>query len=395
MHFIEVEKAQEIIAEQIVRGMVHQVNLLDALNTYSAETILAPIDMPNFDNAAMDGYCFTYGDYKAGIDLQVRYTIQAGDTHQIQLKKGEAARIFTGAAIPEGADTVEMQEKVQEHEQKISIQNTVIQAGQHIRLQASQTKKGDILIQQHTYINAGVIGFLAAFGIDKIQVYKKPKIGILVTGNELINTTQIPQKGQIYESNSTSLLALLQEMKLYDNKVVSAKDDLNEISNQVHQLLKEVDILLVSGGISVGDYDYVQEALKQNGVEEIFYKIKQKPGKPIFFGIKESKRIFALPGNPASSFTCFHLYVKPFLLAYLGKENIYRETRMAIIAQDYVKKTGLTHYLKAYTDAGKVQLEIGQESYIMQAFSKANCLVELPAESSEIKAGTAVKIILI
>jgi molybdopterin molybdotransferase len=288
-----------------------------------------------------------------------------------------------------------MQEKVNVHEQKIIIQNTTIQAGQHIRLQASQTKKGDILIPKNTLINAGVIGFLAAFGIDKILVYKKPKIGILVTGNELVGTNDIPQKGQIYESNSTSLLALLHEMKLFDNRVVLAKDDLEEISNQVHQLLNEVDIVLVSGGISVGDYDFVQEALKQNGVEEIFYKIKQKPGKPIFFGKKENKRIFALPGNPASSFTCFHLYVKPFLLAYIGKQNIFSDHTLAILTHDYAKKSGLTHFLKAYTASGKVQLEIGQESYKMQAFSTANSIVELAADASEIKAGTAVKITFI
>ncbi|MEI6311962.1 MAG: gephyrin-like molybdotransferase Glp [Bacteroidota bacterium] len=395
MHFIEVEKAQALIVEHIVRGPAHQVNLLEALNSYTAETIIAPLDMPNFDNAAMDGYCFAFSDYVEGMDLQVRYTIQAGDTSQIRLQKGEAARIFTGAAIPVGADTVEMQEKVSEQEQKISIQNAAIQAGQHIRLQASQTKKGDILIQKNSFINAGVIGFLAAFGIDKIQVYKKPKIGILVTGNELISTNEMPQKGQIYESNSTSLLALLHEIKLFDNKVVLVKDDLVEISKQMDRLLQEVDILLISGGISVGDYDFVKEAMKKNEVQEVFYKIKQKPGKPIFFGIKENKRIFALPGNPASTYTCFHQYVKPLLLAYVGKDNIFRDSMMAIITHDYSKKAGLTHFLKAYTDSGNVQLENGQESYKMQAFSTANCLVELTADLSEIKAGTAVKIILI
>jgi molybdopterin molybdotransferase len=377
MDFVSVSAAKKMLNEHAFRGEVVQLPLLDSIGHYAAAGIKAPMDIPGFDNAAMDGFCFRYSDYEKQIPLHIRYTIQAGETTLPNLQGGEAAKIFTGAPIPIGADTVVMQEKTYVEDERLYFIDNDFIAGANIRLRASQTSSGEVILSENTLINAGLIGFLAGFGIQSVYVYKAPRIGICCTGKELIAPGQPLQFGQIYESNSISLQALLAEMNIAPLMIKTVDDDLNSIRTAIQDMLDYTDILIITGGISVGAYDYVHEALQLNGIDKLFYKVKQKPGKPMFFGKIDRKRVFALPGNPAATFTCFHQYVKPFLQFVLGQKNMYDATKTGFLNTSYLKKGSLTQFLKAHEVSGKINILDGQESYKMNAFSLANCLIEL------------------
>lgn len=387
--------AQQSIEENCLLGEPILLPLLQSMYYYAATDIYAPIDMPGFDNSAMDGYCFSFEDYQQGVPLRVTQSIQAGDAAAEPLAKGEAARIYTGARLPPGADTVVMQEKTRIENNLLQIMQDDIYAQANVRHKASQTKKGSLILSRYSLITSGVIGFLAGFGLREISIFQAPRIGILVSGKELVKAGTELQEGQIYESNSLSLQALLLDLKLSASVVEQVADDAALTKNKIREMLIALDVLIITGGISVGDYDFVHDALLENNVEKVFYKVQQKPGKPLFFGKIGAKRIFALPGNPASTATCFHQYVKPLLQAYLGKQAIFACREKAILQHDYSKKQGLTHFLKAHSSEGKVTILHGQESYKMDAFSTANCLVELDRERDEFKAGDTLNIVFI
>ena len=381
MDFVSVVDAQRLLSENINYTEIEQVLLMESLGRYAALPILAPMDIPQFDNSAMDGYCFMFSDFIQGIPLRLIDTIQAGTTLLPQLKSGEAAHIFTGAPIPPGADTVVMQEKISVDDNILVFKSNDISRGLNIRLSASQTKKGTEILASHQYINAGIIGFLAGFGITHISVFSKPRIGICCTGKELVIAGSDLKPGQIYESNSISLHALLSEIKIDPIEIIRVEDDLEKTVLAISNLLSKVDIIILTGGISVGAYDFVLEALQKNQVEKIFYKVKQKPGKPLYFGRKGNQFVFALPGNPAATFTCFHQYAKPFIQSMMGKNNMYDLTQKGALDHSYTKKIGLQHFVKAIIRENKITILANQESYKMNAFVDANCLVSLDANT--------------
>ena len=390
MDFVDVNTARTLLMNYIMEFDIIEVSLLDAQFSYTATDIYAPIDVPSFDNSAMDGYCFLYEDFKNGKALKSTYTIQAGDLNLPKLKSGEAARIFTGAPIPAGADTVVMQEKIIIENGYLKITDTEIKPTSNVRARATQSKQGEKIISKNTLIHAGLIGFLATFGIHKIKVFSKPRIGILVTGKELVQNDRPLEYGEIYESNSASLKALLKEMHLEITALEIVDDEPALITKKIKTLLEKVDLLIITGGISVGEFDFVKEALAANEVEKIVYKVQQKPGKPMFFGVKKQQRIFALPGNPAATFTCFHQYVKPFIESCLGAKNVFENIQTGVLNHDYFKKGTLTNFVKAHISSGNISILDGQESYKMQAFQQANCIVELAADKSIFSKGDSV-----
>ncbi|HEX8014676.1 MAG TPA: molybdopterin molybdotransferase MoeA, partial [Flavobacterium sp.] len=227
-------------------------------------------------------------------------------------------------------------------------------------------------------ITPAAIGFLACLGITEIIVYKKPKVAILVTGNELVKPGKKLPKGKIYESNSVMLEAALQTIGVSKTKVFKVKDNLKATKEALKGILKKYDVVLVSGGISVGDYDFVKEALLKNGVEELFYKINQKPGKPMFFGSKKETLVFALPGNPASSLTNFYVYVYPAIRNRMGFSDIHLPKLVRKLNTDIKNTSGKTLFLKALYDETHVTVLDGQSSAMLNTFAIANSLLIVP-----------------
>ncbi|MBB6330920.1 molybdopterin molybdotransferase [Chryseobacterium sediminis] len=393
-HFISVSEARKIIENQIFRTEKIELSLLEAQGFYAAEEIRATLDVPSFDNSAMDGYGFRFDDLAEYTELKVTQIIPAGiSKNDFVLGRGEAVRIFTGAKIPQGVDTVVMQEKVKQNENLIHCKNIEIQKGENIRLKASQTLSGTVIVERNTYINHAVIGFLAGFGIEKVTVYQRLKMGLVFTGNELVELGNPLSEGEIYNSNKYILQAALAEINHQFSCIKHAEDTEEATFHAIREALQHNDVVLITGGISVGDYDYVKPALEKLNVKELFYKIRQKPGKPLFFGKQNEKFIFALPGNPASVFSCYHQYVKPFLLGCFGRENFDEEVDFAI-SESYVKKKNneQTQFLKAFYSKGNVHILNGQESYKMNSAAQANCLVEFSETATEIHIGEKVRI---
>lgn len=393
-HFISVSEAKKIIETQIFRTVKVTLSILEAQGFYTSEPIFATLDVPPFDNSAMDGYGFRFDDLPDFSELKVTEIFPAGiSKSDFVLSRGEAVRIFTGAKIPDGVDTVIMQEKTTRIDDRIQFNDDEISKGENIRLKGSQTKIGIKIIEENTLVNHAVIGFLAGFGIEKIAVYKKVKIGLLYTGNELMEIGKPLLDGEIYNSNTYTLQSALVEINHQFSFINHVEDSEEATFSAIKNGLKSVDILLITGGISVGDYDYVKPALGKLGVSELFYKIKQKPGKPLYFGKLEEKFVFALPGNPASVFSCYHQYVKPFLFGCFGRKEFDVEQDFAI-SKSFVRKKNndQTQFLKAFYTKGRVQILNAQESYKMDSVAQANCLVEFTEGATEINIGEKVKI---
>lgn len=386
---IQVEEALSIIAENSTNMPVQKIQVSKSLGYILAETVYSPIAMPPFRQSAMDGYAFIHSEKH---QYDVVGISKAGDHSKIKLKENEAIRIFTGAHVPDNADTVIMQEHVMATENSILITRMPEQYT-NVRNRGEQIGKEEVVFKANTLITPAAIGFLACLGITEVEVYKKPKVAILVTGNELVKPGKKLSKEKIYESNSVMLQAALQTIGIKKTKVYKVKDNLKATKKALKEILKKYDIILISGGISVGDYDFVKEALLENGVEELFYKINQKPGKPMFFGSKNDTLVFALPGNPASSLTNFYIYVYPAIKNRMGFADVHLKKMLRKLNDNVANTTGKTLFLKALYDETHVTVLDGQSSAMLNTFAIANSLLVVPHDVESIKKGELVTLL--
>ena len=386
---ISVNDALTIIDNHATAGNTVSKKLDKALHLVLAEDVHSPIDMPPFKQSSMDGYAFVHSEEK---QRKVIGEVQAGAAKDIALKPGEAVRIFTGAKVPSAADTVIMQEHTTIKETAL-VMDPIPDKGSNVRPQGEQIKKGDVALKKGTPLNEAAIGFLAGLGVEKVTVFKLPKVSILTTGNELKSPGDTLKSGQVYESNSITLQMALRRMGIKKVTIEMVKDKLGATKKAIKKHLKESDVVLISGGISVGDYDFVREALQKNGVAEHFYRVNQKPGKPLWYGKKSEKTVFALPGNPASSLTCFYVYVLPALKRMLGHQEIHLPRKTAIAAREIVNKHGKDLFLKGIVTDQKATLLTGQASSMLKSFAVCNALLLIPHDKEVIREGETLQYI--
>ena len=387
---ISIEEALLSIKEQSIQTQVVEKDIQSSLGYYLAETILAPFDLPDFDNSAMDGYAL------CGIDESYQLTgeVAAGDTNDHEMKAGEAVRIFTGGKIPKSTTAVVMQEKTSVSGSQLTIEGTVSE-GQNIRLKGSEIQEGSEVFCSGHQITPASIGLIGSLGKTNLKVYKKPTVRLITTGNELIAPGQERKAGQIYESNSLAIIGALNQLGFKCSEKQQISDDYEKISSGIKSYLDKSDVLILSGGISVGDYDFVKEALTENGVQEIFYKVFQKPGKPLYFGRKDHTFVFALPGNPASSLSCFYIYVIPLLQRLSGAIGGGGLTRVSVpLAKDFELKGDRPAFLKASLANNQVKILDGQGSSMIHSMALGNALAFIP-QPSKLQSGDLIECILI
>jgi molybdopterin molybdotransferase len=391
---ISITDAKKIIEENSLTAAPVIVPLDAACGLVLAEDLFAGIDVPSFTQSSMDGYAFLYGGWEKGKRLHLSGEMAAGSNLVSKISPGEAVRIFTGAAVPQGADTVLMQEKSKLENGELVVEDDKLQAGENVRLKGAEIQKGSLALSKGSLLTPAAIGYLAGLGSGEVPVYPKPVISIIVTGNELQTPGQSLQYGQVYEVNSFSLAAALQQFGIGELNKYYCNDNLDMLTAILEQALSQSDLVLLTGGVSVGDYDFTIKAAEQCGVETLFHKIKQRPGKPIFFGKKQRKLVFGLPGNPASVLTCFYLYVIPVIERFMGKKSPLK--MVTAVSGSMVKKpTGITWFLKGYYEAGIAKTLDAQESYRLSSFARANCLIQLGEDLTVCNPGDPVDIHLL
>ena len=389
---ITVEEALRIVEENISKSKSIKISLSNAHSYTLSEDVFSPIDMPPFPQSAMDGYAVNF-------DPSIKHykligEVAAGSDKELILQNGEAVRIFTGAAVPLTANTVVRQEDVLVSSNQISF-TTEVKVNMNIRPQGEQIKAGKVAISNGTYIDSATLGYLATLGKTEVEVYEKPKIAILTTGDELIKPGEKLKHGQVYESNSIMLEAAFESKGIDDVKHLEIRDVYEQTLKAIKGVMAEYDFIILSGGISVGDYDFVGKALIELGVKQHFYKVKQKPGKPLFFGQKKQTYFFALPGNPAAALTSFYVYIYPSLKQFQGGEFKGCRRLSLPLAHDYKRKAKRSEFLKGKIHEGKLSVLNAQSSAMLSSFSKADCLIYIPESVEGYNAGEHAKCLLI
>lgn len=371
---VSVEEAFRRIGQVTEQLEIIEIELKNATGFVLAEDYISTLSFPPFDQSAMDGYAVNNKDDQR--EFRVVHELKAGDSaSSITLRNGEACRIFTGAMLPNDTTAVVKQEDVVRVENTIQIERTVIH-GENVRLCGEQINDGDVAVHANTVLNPGAIGFLSTLGVKCVKVYRKPKIAIIATGNELISAGSKLEVGKIFESNTNTLISALSVYGFQATADV-VEDSYDLIRQKIDDAINSNDLVLITGGISVGDYDFVGKILHDLNVDEKFYKVKQKPGKPLFFGVKGDTIVFALPGNPAAVLTSFYMYVLHTLAGLTGRKTGYLTHKKVKITTRFEKSPNLTFLLKGKVEKDHVTILPAQSSAMLSSFIEADCLVRL------------------
>lgn len=388
---ISVQQAKLLIKENCAPLGPVSLSIENCAGLTLHEDVYTKGDFPAFAQSSMDGYAFVFEDFLQSSSLTISGELAAGATDVSALPKNSAIRIFTGAPLPPNADTVVMQEKTRVENGYVTIEDKKLVKGSNTRAKGSDISGGALAAAAGVTLSPALVGFLAGIGYASLRVIPKPRISVIVTGKELLQPGKELAFGQVYESNSYALRSVLSQLHLNTVEVIWADDEPEMLNRTLEKALLNSDLILLAGGISVGDYDFVLQATQVNQVRQIFHKVKQKPGKPLFFGMKNQIPVFGLPGNPSSVLTCFYEYVIPAIERLMQRPTLLR-THTVELATDISNPQGLTQFLKARFDGKVVTPLSGQESYRMNSYAQANCLLLFPEEKELLKAGDLVEI---
>ena len=378
-----------------------EVHLTASSRRYVSREVTARFDAPAFDNSAMDGYAVHANDVaSATADAPVRLPVQgesrAGGPLPKPLGPGAACRIFTGAPMPRGADAVVMQEDTDRDGDDVAIREAS-RAGKHVRRQGSDASSGAVLLRVGDRMWPGEIGMLASQNIERVHVFRRPKVAILSTGDELRSLGEDLGAGMIINSNVYVLSEMIRALGAIPVALPAAPDTLPEIESALRKAL-ETDVIITTGGVSVGTYDFVHEAFENVGIEPGFWKVRMKPGKPLSFAQYEGKPVIGVPGNPISAMVAFEVLIAPCLRTMLGDPRPHPQPVLARLRDSYRRRPGRIEIARAVAtregDEIIVALHQLQGSGSLPSFVGVNALVVLPADKAELEAGERVETIL-
>ncbi|HEX9024529.1 MAG TPA: gephyrin-like molybdotransferase Glp [Geobacteraceae bacterium] len=383
------EEARSIILGSVAPLGMERVPLLDSLGMVIAEEIVAPWDMPGYDNSAMDGFAVRAADCRETCSLRVTGYIPAGGSATVAVEPGCAVRIMTGAPVPPGCDAVVPVEKTEETDGTLRLSGTVRQ-GQHIRIKGEDVRRGEAIIPVGTVIRSPEISMLASFGKAFVPVFRKARVAILSTGDELIELGEPPEAGRIINSNALSLAAAVKETGALPVILGIARDDRESHRKKLAEGFK-ADVLITSAGVSAGDRDLVRDVLREMDVEQIFWRVDMKPGGPTAFGMKEGKPVFSLPGNPVSTLVTFEEFVRPALLKMMGHKRVIKPFVKVVLQGEVRKKPGKINFLRVKlardNDRYLAYSSGDQNTGILRTMMLADAMVLLPAERTSFAAG--------
>ncbi len=375
------------ILQTNTRMNIENISINKTLNRILSKTVYTNKDSPPFNKSAMDGFALNSMDDSD--KYQIIETIPAGYTPTKHIRKGKCSKIMTGAQVPSGADRVVRREYVLEEDGYITI---LRQDSPNIAYQGENLKKGDKVLDAGIIIKPHHIGIMAFFGTAYVKVSKQPKVGVITTGSELVEAGEELTVGKIYNSNAPQLIAQIENLSMLGSYYGTVADDMPTTINAINKTLDECDMLIMSGGVSMGDYDYVPEALKKVSAETIFKKVLIKPGKPTVFARKGNKVIFGLPGNPVSTFILFEVFVKPLLYKMSG-HDYHPELVTAKMAETIKrKKTERVEFRPVKLIDGKVyNTSKYHGSGMLNVFTEANALIRIEEGVGKVPEGEIVR----
>lgn len=404
---ISYDEAKRLILEEVTPLPQHQVKLEALAGSFLSQPVTAKFAMPRFDNSAVDGYGVLVADL-AGVTetapakLRLLGEIAAGSDEEFKLKTGTAIKILTGGHVPPSVEAVVMREYCAEHDGILHVSKTA-KPGDNIRRAGDEFKTGEQVLPAGIRVNPAVIGLLATLGYASFTAHTKPKVAIVTTGDELIQPGNQLRDGQIYDSNSYALQAALAALGIEEWFVHHARDTMKSTKQAFSFAIEQADVILSSGGVSVGDYDYVKPTLEEMGVETVFWRIAIKPGKPVYFGTLQQPRrtqkklIFGLPGNPVSVLVTFNEFVKPALLKMMGDTRHHSMLLPAVLQKSLRKQPGRRDLVRgtlSLSENGQLQVmpTVGQDSHMLSGLCIAECLIHFEEQLETLPEGSSVAV---
>ena len=369
------EEARKKILEIVRPVPARRLSISKSLDFFAAEDQFARLPLPAFDNSAMDGYAVVASSCKKGQPLRVIGEQPAGRDKQLCISRGEAIRIFTGAPVPAGADAIVMQEDVTRDGDEIII-NVAVEAGEFVRRRGCDLAEGQRILTKGERIRAATIALLASQGFAQVTVGGEVNAAIISTGDELVKPGQKIELGQIYDSNSVLLDALLKRCGAVICSVEHCRDERGPLIAAIKRG-SENNILVITGGVSVGEHDFVKDALRDLGVQIDIWRVAIKPGKPFLFGNIDKCAVFGLPGNPVSAFVTFLQFVRPAILKMMGATNLDLPKVAARLSLDLANDSDRPHYVRGKLEHGRFTSIGRQESHALFGLSQSNALLRL------------------
>jgi molybdopterin molybdotransferase len=408
---IRYEEARTQILDQVERMPKTTVSLDRLLGYVTAAPIIARLDSPPFDNSAVDGYGVRVQDIAEAsqekpVRLSIKHTVRAGDPPPTgRMSSGTAMKILTGACVPNTVEAVVMREYCREENGNVFV-TTSARAGENIRRRGAEFLRGALVLDAGHLLTPAVVALIANLGFRSFEAYRRPKAAVVTTGNELTKPGRDLMPGKIYDSNSYAMETSLRCDGVEDVLTLHAKEDLASTKSAMLRALNFADIVVSTGGVSVGEFDYVKAALEEIGVKTQLWRIAIKPGKPVYFGVfedpkkKRKKYVFGLPGNPVSALVTYHQFVKPAIKKLRGIAQYAEELWMtARLTAPLSKKPGRLEFvrgqLRSEGDELIVQPTTGQDSHMLGGLASANALIYFPLEAGSIDAGSTVKVMRI
>lgn len=401
---LSVKEAQQQILNLQVKIKTKKVPVLDTLGLVLAKDIISDDNIPAYDNSAMDGYAVKAEDilgadknYPVKLNL-LKEDLPAGKVPCRSLESGYAMSIMTGAPIPQGCSCVVMREDTQEKGHFVLVFKEC-RKGENIRYRGEDIKKGDKVLKRGKVIYPGDIGVLASIGKSEVPVIYPPLLGIMTTGNELLEIDSELTMGKVRDSNSYSLAAQVKEVGAYYKKYGIVRDEKEILGKKITEALAECDILLLTGGVSVGNYDFVKEVLGSIGAQLLFWGVNQRPGKPLAFLTYKDKFIFGLPGNPVSVMVCFEMYVRPLIKKMMGIDKPFRNSIYAKSSYNFEHKEGRTDFVRVIIEKKGSEYFFKstgtQGSGVLTSMSEADGIAIFPEHKGNIKKDDDMQIYLL
>jgi molybdopterin molybdotransferase len=392
-----VEQARHLIRQYLVPVDVQEtLTILSALGRILATDILSPSNVPNHDNSAMDGYACNGDDIEAGNRLKVIGTAYAGKPFTAEVLRGECVRIMTGAVMPDGTDTVIAQEQAQVDGEMMRFA-TGVRRGQHRRFAGEDLKLGQVALPAGHLMRPADLGLVASLGIGEVLVFRRLRVAFFSTGDELSSVGQALQAGQVYDSNRYTIYGMLARLGVEVIDIGVVRDDPALLEQALITASESADVVITSGGVSVGEADFMKSLLEKLG-QVVFWKIAMKPGRPLAYGKVGKAHYFGLPGNPVAVMVTFYQFVREALLVLMGQTNPLPVPMLPAICTDEIKKApGRTEFQRGILsrDADgtwKVRLTGNQGSGILSSMSGANCFIVLSEHCANIASGTTVQV---